>query len=162
MINPELLDAYFLDLATRLKTVRHTSDNPKFFYNIDHIKRKKADTDLSSPVMVLDEIKGTNSYNGAFRSQNNHGFWILKQVELDDWAGESTAVAACLEAANQVLTKMIFDFANEELSVMAYLDPDSITFEETGPELDQLFGVYIGYRTSTVLPTVYSAEDYDS
>ena len=95
----------------------------------------------------------------------NHGFWVLQQLELHDFAGESAAVNACLEVAKKIQAKMIYDHDQEdELSIMQLLDMSSFQYEKAGPELDQLFGVYYSYRINiNMSPSlIYNPDDYIS
>ncbi len=159
MIDLTLIDAYFLDVATHI--LSHTASNKRFAYNIDELKAGKRDAHpCLEPTMALDEVRAPLEYNSGWTGVNSHGFWILKHLEKQDWANENVVVEECNVLAKKTLSKMTYEFNEEESTIMKFLDPTSIEIRKVGPELDTFFGVYVSYALRQTVDLTYNASDW--
>lgn len=159
MIDLTLIDAYFLDVATHI--LSHTDSSKRFAYNIDELKAGKLATHpCMEPTIALDEVRAPLEYNGGWTGVNSHGFWILKHLEIQSWANENVIVQECNALALKVLSKMTYEFDNEEETIMKFLDPGNIEIRKVGPELDTYFGVYVSYALRQTVDLTYNASDW--
>jgi hypothetical protein len=135
--------AYFEGLATKLRDVAHTPDNPKFCrFNIEEILANLAHgLDTETPCLLLESFEGRLSEEGDNVMDTQDGaFLIVKACETEDFAAANLIIDEAKRIGFKVIAKLRHDArAGEGLQ---HFDRNSVGYEKVGP----IFGNCYGYR----------------
>ncbi|MEM7298928.1 MAG: hypothetical protein AAF391_11755, partial [Bacteroidota bacterium] len=127
---------WFRDVATRLKEIQHTDQDPRFFRNVDELKKRHRKLKKGDEVyLVLDEPKGrlNGQDNQNITDFNTFGFWVLSYVASDDWENEDVIY----DKAKTIMFKIYGKAWNERVNfdgLFKRVDLDAINYGKSGPE----------------------------
>lgn len=153
------IDTWMLDVAERLKELRHTETDKRYARNLDEYKLgARAKFDYKRLILVRDEAAGKIEAQGDNRwDAEKVGFWLLKQCRKEDWAEEQ----AILEEAKTVMYKILSKCELERETgsgTMKYYEPDSTNWRKVGPDIDNCFGVHCSF---SLVEGVNAEMEYD-
>lgn len=145
---PKAVNAYFEQLAVTY--FQHSSDNIHFAQSYMELIEKAPKTlDLQNLCLILDTKKGyfTDNLSGQKYDAKKLTFFILETCEPDNFEREQDIY----HRAYLKLRELYQHFINEKTnckSLMFLFDPNSIEYEEVGPEVENSFGLMVSLKTN--------------
>jgi hypothetical protein len=134
---------YFEALATKLRDVAHTKDNPKFArFNIEEILAGMAHgLDPVTPCLLLESFEGRLSEEGDNVMDNQDAaFLIMQHCELEAFDAQNEIIDRAKKIGLKVVAKLRSD-ARKDIG-LKHFDRNSVGYEKVGP----IFGTCFGYR----------------
>jgi hypothetical protein len=134
---------YFEGLATKLRDVAHTPDNPKFArFNIEEILAGMAHgLDPTTPCLLLESFEGRLTEEGDnVMDTQDAAFLIMQHCELEDFAAQNAIIDLAKRIGFKVVAKLRHDARKGE--GIKHFDRNSVGYEKVGP----IFGECFGYR----------------
>lgn len=164
---------YFRDVATRLKEIQHTEAKRHFFRGLSMSRPSELEKSLSVacyPALVLIDRKDgrlTDRDSNNLLNKQLYSFMILKPASEQDPAAIETAVNDCQAIFKKIMSKMTRDKMadsrvdiNNELTGLRNLERGDIAYQQVGPLLDNLYGLYVTFSIMDPLKAVYSEGDW--
>lgn len=134
---------YFELLATKLKDIAHTKDEPKFArFNIEEILAGMAHgLDPTTPCLLLESFEGRLTEEGDnVMDTQDAAFLIMQHCELEDFKEQNAIIDRAKTIGFKLVAKLRSD-ARKDLG-LKHLDRNSVGYEKVGP----IFGTCFGYR----------------
>jgi len=143
--------AYGLQMATRLKAVKHTDQDRRWYECAESdnlISLMQRLSSVTGTVMIgLDGKNSDFGYNDAesLRKKPQYFFMILTTARADDSAAILAGQEMCEGIALQIQARMMLDSRNYDNGLTGFI-PESVTIRGIGPMGDNLFGVIMGFN----------------
>ena len=106
-------DAYFKDLSSRMASIAHTEEDPRFgHYNLEEVLLGlRSKLDLTGFCLLLEDPTGQfyKVANEQIKDLQTGAILIIKHVPLDDFAEERIALDRALQLCRQVAARMLED-----------------------------------------------------
>lgn len=137
-------NAYFEDIATRLKDIAHDPGNDilRFALSEELINGLRHEYDPDGFLLAVMHEQGSIMDIGIennLKEYHQCSFFILKRIDTEDYDAVEQAWTSCFQVGRKVLSKMVKDYENPS-SIMALLDVDSVKFSKVGPIADSHYG----------------------
>jgi hypothetical protein len=156
------IEEYFELMATQLKEIRHTPALPRFVrFNIEEVlKGLRHNLNLTNFCLLLEAPEGTIDDNRGDQCWDNQvvSYLVLRQVEVNDFAGERATVAQARQIGVKILTRILQDarFGDVDLA------EDPVEYEKVGPVFNNAFGYRISFVAKDPISLVYEEDDWDA
>lgn len=141
---------YGEQLATRLKAIHHTKDEPHFFPAIEEEEFDSLENRISvQKGFTLIAIDGSNAdyqwQPDNMTERPQYFFVIITNTNSNRTETIHQAQESCRLIAHQIIARMIYD-SKEYMYGLSTIDLNSILVRGVGPLLDNFYGVLIGFN----------------
>lgn len=156
---------YFRNIASTLKEILHTEDEP-------HFSRAGSVAELGEFLANMRQAEGyqlivIDNVSGRFldrRSDNllvmpYFSFYLVKKVSREDYDEKELAIGDCSTVCKKILSKMFLDKRNMA-NGLTNLDRDSISYNQAGPFGHNWYGLNINFTIIDDPDIVYDEDDW--
>lgn len=158
---------YMLDCATRLKAIRHTEENPRFFRvsglaGLEEYLQRLSEAQY--PCLLVHDNQdgnvGDTSTSDNFLDNPYYAFYVVTRPEFGNADESETAKKLCKSIGFKILARMKRDKRNQ-VNGLAFLRFSSIPYQTIGPIGDQAVGVMFSFTVTDQASLVYNDADWD-
>lgn len=163
-MNTQAYIEYFRQIATNLIAIGHTPENPKFSrINIEEVLNGvRANLNMATPVMVLEncEVRYTDRKTDNVLKEIYGAFMVVRNVQMDDFEGESAALDDCEAIIEKVLSKMKADKDSSTVVEMRGFDLSTVVLQKIGGVFDNAYGYRCEFTLRASVPFVINPTDW--
>lgn len=162
---------YTNDIATRLKDIRHSESNPRWFRvsNITALEELLASLGNADGVIMLveDNLDGKYGWNeaGLVTDDEFYTFHIIKHLSNEGFSEREAWIKEAKSIVKKVLSKMFRDqntsLENNTRNDLRDLDRGRITYQSVGPLAGNFHGMMCSFVITEKSGIVYSDDDWD-
>jgi len=165
---------YLLDVATKLKDIEHTIENPRFhrIYGIGDIEEFIGNQTLTKGYHLLCEIRDDENFidfdSNNLTNRGYYGFYVAYNFEGGNFDSKETAKINCKTVAEKIISKYIKDFEEDNaLSIpnrvgLADLELSSFTITTLPTIADYYMLCFVSFTKREPSEIAYNANDWNT
>jgi hypothetical protein len=165
--------SYFEDIARKLKDIKHTDTEKHFFRSTS--ASYQTELGNSGSVAKYPALVVINRKDGRFADNSSDNLVVRKlfsfQILMPAQDNNPTTIAAVMTTTEKIVKKILSRMNRDkkrdnELAIpdgitgLRGLERGSISFQQTGPLLDNLYGLYVSFSIIEPSGIKYNAEDW--
>lgn len=157
---------YMLDCAERLKDIRHSASEPRFFRisGISQLEEMLANLpDVSTPALLVENnSEGRLTDPGPsdnFLDIPYFVFYVIDKAPINDFDRIEQIKASTKAIGLKIFARMLADRRNYRNGLIM-LKFDNVPYQSIGPIGDNCFGTMFSFTVQNNVDTRYSASDW--
>lgn len=165
---------YMKEVATRLKSIGHTDDNPHFFkvaslFHLDQLFENLNSAGFPA-LCVVDAPEGRliDNESSNLLDLQYYYFFVINKAEIDNASSREAAITSSLMIVKQILSKMFRDKMAEQRNPfyanaagLKNLNRDNVSYRAVGPIADNCHGMWCSFTLTSGSDFKYNSDDWN-